>query len=232
MALREELDLTDWCDSSILQEICCTRQQVLLYCLGGGKHFKCYVPGDNRWYSLAAPTRCNVTPGDCRCVKLLSVAGQVYAALESSLSTEISPQVLLSLERYDIEMNEWCASALPSTRAASDADRVRGKALCMRAIWRRTIRFDVRHLVACRELSGGAIPIRGQRQHRYTPVQPRRRHTADDTSRQWFADAATDRAAQSVQHRRQLHHQTALSRTIAVDKSCPRSVPHNTRHKI
>ena len=108
-----------------------------------------------------------------------------------------------------------------STRAASDADRVRGKYLRMRAIWRRTIRFNVRHLVACRELSGGAIPIRGQRQHRYTPVQPRRRHTADDTSRQWFADAATDRAAQSVQHRRQLHHQTAMSRTIAVDKSCP-----------
>ena len=62
-----------------------------------------------QWYRLQY-LKC----GRSRCVKLLSVAGQVYAALESSLSTEISPQVLLSLERYDIELNEWCASALPS----------------------------------------------------------------------------------------------------------------------
>ena len=47
-------------------------------------------------------------------MKLLSVAGHVYAALESSRVTEVSPLVLLSLERYDIELNGWCACALPS----------------------------------------------------------------------------------------------------------------------
>ena len=92
----------------------CTRQEVVLYCLGGGRHFKCYVPGDNRWYSLAAPTRCNVTPVDCRSVKLLAVAGHVYAVLESSRVTEVSPLVLLSLERYDIELNGWCGCELPA----------------------------------------------------------------------------------------------------------------------
>ena len=44
----------------------CTGQEVLLYCLGGGKQFKCYVPGDNmtcgiRWQrQLVATSRLEI----------------------------------------------------------------------------------------------------------------------------------------------------------------------------
>ena len=107
--------------------------------------------------------------------------------------------------RHRIERVVRVCTAL-STGTAGDADRVRGKALCMRTMWRRTLRVNIRHLVACCELSGDSVPIRGQRQHSDTLVQPRRWHSADDTSRQWFDDAATDHDAQSVHHGRQWRH--------------------------
>lgn len=92
----------------------CTRQQVLIYCLGVGRQFKCYVPGHNRWYSLAAPAHYDVTSGGSRTLRLLAVAGDVYTALESSHAEEVGHLVLLSLERYDIDVNEWFLCALPN----------------------------------------------------------------------------------------------------------------------
>ena len=91
----------------------CTRRQALVYSLGGRRQFKCYVPDHNRWYSLAAPTRCHVTSGGSGMLRLLAVAGDVYVAVESSPAEEVGHLVLLSLERYDIDANEWGACALP-----------------------------------------------------------------------------------------------------------------------
>ena len=90
-------------------------RSTVVYCLAGSSHFMCFLPTQNRWFSLAAPPLCydQVEDNITHHARLLAANGLVYACVMARHPEEAGRCTMKALQKYDLSTNEWKYCSLP-----------------------------------------------------------------------------------------------------------------------
>ena len=104
----------------------CSRNHYgLIYCISGTRHFKCFIPENNRWYSLRSPSLESLqdqNEGKALHLRLLSLNGYIYACVQTRSPEEVGHVNLVALLMYDVGQNVWKSCCLPQD--LTDSGRV------------------------------------------------------------------------------------------------------------
>ena len=86
----------------------------IIYMLSGLQHFKCYIPSQQKWYSLQSPDVQNLESSTFQ-ISLLCVNSDVYCSISSVFNDEVGRHNLIQLQKYNISENCWRHCSLPGS---------------------------------------------------------------------------------------------------------------------